>query len=149
MEKTLWLRRRAALVASVLAASLALSACASTATTTQATGSTAATATPVANGAPGAPFGGAPPGGASQSAKHTPTGAYTLSNSAAPRANATITSGKADQSAILVTKSGDLTLVDPTITTSGKSSSADESSFYGLNAGSRRTAGRSRSPAAP
>lgn len=40
----------------------------------------------------------------------------------------------ADTSAIYVTNGGTLTLTDPTITTSGDSSSTENSSFYGLNA---------------
>ncbi|MGA2500025.1 MAG: hypothetical protein ABSH20_19990, partial [Tepidisphaeraceae bacterium] len=44
------------------------------------------------------------------------------------------TSDKQDVSAIYVKNGGVLTLTDPTITTTGNSSSHDQSSFYGLNA---------------
>jgi hypothetical protein len=44
-------------------------------------------------------------------------------------------------SAVYVTNGGNLTLVNPTITTSGDTTSQDDSSFYGLNAGVLATSG--------
>ncbi|HAJ79860.1 MAG TPA: hypothetical protein DCO75_08815 [Fibrobacteres bacterium] len=47
----------------------------------------------------------------------------------------TITSSTTNQSGILVSSGGDLSISNSIITTSGTSSSSDSSSFYGLNAG--------------
>lgn len=101
-----------------VAAGLALAACGSgsstaTSTTTQADGS------------------GAAPGGGT--AQYTPKGAYTLTSGTATKTGA-IDATEQDTSGVLVS-GGTLTLTDATVTTSGASSSSDESSFYGLNAG--------------
>ena len=93
------------------------------------------------SGAPGAPGGAAPggaggaaPGGAS-TAQYTPTGAYTLSSGTSTKSGVSYDATDADESAVLVNGTGDLTLNDATIASSGASKSSDESSFYGLNAG--------------
>ncbi|MGV8082767.1 MAG: hypothetical protein AB2L09_03905 [Coriobacteriia bacterium] len=88
-------------------------------------------------GAPGAPPDGG--GGSGSSAQYTPTGVYTLDSGSATKSG-TINATENDQSGVLVT-GGTLTLTDAVITTSGDSSSADESSFYGLNAGVLVTGG--------
>lgn len=80
--------------------------------------------------------GGAPPdggGGGSSTPQYTPTGVYTLTEGTATKTG-TITATETDQSGVYVT-GGDLTLDNVEIITSGNSSSGDESSFYGLNAG--------------
>ncbi|MGD0019753.1 MAG: hypothetical protein ABSD62_10905 [Candidatus Limnocylindrales bacterium] len=92
----------------------------------------AAPGDPNASGAPGAP--GNAPGGAS-TAQYTPTGVYTLSTGSESKAGVAYTAAEADQSAVLVSGTGSVTLTDATITTSGASQSSDESSFYGLDAG--------------
>jgi len=73
-----------------------------------------------------------PPGGGSRAFKLS--GAYTLNGATAATTNQTYTSATEDVSAILVSGGGNLTLVNPTIKTSGGSSSTENSSFYGLNA---------------
>jgi hypothetical protein len=114
MHKAMLTRAGVAAVAVLVAASLGLTACGSA--------------------APGAaPGGGSTP--STSTAKYSPTGAYTLSNSSATKANATLTPAVDDESGILVAGTGNLTLTNPTVTTSGASKSSDESSFYGLNAG--------------
>ena len=88
----------------------------------------------------GAPPGvAAPPGGNSPASSpgtssYTIKGSYTLDGRIENRTNAGYFSDKADTSAIYVLNSGRLTLVNPSIITSGNSSSIDASSFYGLNA---------------
>ena len=99
---------------------------------------------PGGNGAPpaGAPPGngavGPPPGGDTAATNPVLTatcGVYTLDGEAgASAADQTYASTAADVSDICVINGGALTLVNPTITKSGDTSSADSSSFYGLNA---------------
>ncbi len=60
---------------------------------------------------------------------------YTLNGGTVTQANQAYSATVADTSAIWVTNGGSLTLENPTITTSGNTSSQDDSSFYGLNAG--------------
>jgi hypothetical protein len=133
------LSRRGLLLAAG-AASLALTAC-GTAEAAEITASDSASASPTGSGEPsldpsampsGQPSG-QPPGGGGSSPQYTPTGAYTLSEGTATKSG-TITATEDNQSGVLVT-GGTLTLDNAQITTSGNSSSADESSFYGLNAG--------------
>lgn len=63
----------------------------------------------------------------------TYTGATTFSSDAAETGK-TYASTSADESAVLVKDSASATLISPTITKSGDTSSDDNSSFYGLNA---------------
>jgi len=64
------------------------------------------------------------------------TAVYVLSSGTATLSSPTYTTSTQDQSGICVTNYGtSLTVTNPTITTSGNTSSADNSSFYGLNAG--------------
>ena len=92
----------------------------------------------------GAP-GGAPPGGGSGSSStglaSTASGAYSQSGGTATRANETFAATNADESGVLVSDSGTLTLIDATVTTSGDTSSDENSSFYGLNAAVLATGG--------
>lgn len=76
--------------------------------------------------------GGRPPGGQSRDFKLS--GVYTLNSGTAVTTNQTYSSAADDVSAILVSGGGDLTLFNPTVNTTGNSSSTENSSFYGLNA---------------
>jgi uncharacterized protein (TIGR03437 family) len=83
--------------------------------------------------------GGTTPGGSSSSVTYYAT--YKLDGGTATQSNQTYTATAADTSAVWVANSGALTLVSPILTTSGKTSSTDNSSFYGLNAGLLVTSG--------
>ncbi|HEY3268598.1 MAG TPA: pertactin-like passenger domain-containing protein [Armatimonadota bacterium] len=63
------------------------------------------------------------------------TAAYTLNGGSATQTGQTYSAASTDMSGIYVCNGGKLTLVNPTVTTSGNTSSPDNSSFYGLNAG--------------
>jgi hypothetical protein len=89
------------------------------------------------------PSGGTPPGGGTLPEGGTPPGAeksvegtsaYLQSGGTATKSNQDITVSNADESGVKVTNSGTLTLSDSTVTTTGNTSSMDNSSFYGLNA---------------
>jgi len=123
--------RRSSAVAATLVAVLALTACGTGAAGTGAT----ASATAGASAAPGGP--GQAGGNATQ--QYAATGAYTLASGAASKAG-TITASAQNQSGVLVT-GGSLALSGAKVTTTGDSSSSDESSFYGLNAGVLATGG--------
>ncbi len=133
-------RRR--LVAALLAAGLILAGGAGVAAQTP-SGAPAASATsggppgaPPGGGPPGAPPGGAPPGDAgSTGLDSTATGALTQSGGTTSKRGETYTATVTDESGVLVTDGGSLTLTDATVTTSGDTSSDENSSFYGLNAG--------------
>ena len=73
-----------------------------------------------------------PPGGGSHSCKLRAV--YTLNAGTVKTANRTYRSASGDLSAILVSNRASLTVRNPTITTTGNSSSPENSSFYGLNA---------------
>ncbi len=63
------------------------------------------------------------------------TGAEVLSSGTLTEASKSYSASSADESAICLTGTNShLTLIDPTITTSGSASSSDDSSFYGLDA---------------
>jgi len=132
MGRSTWIKATGlALATALLLASLALSGCGAQDAASTSSGVT----TQTAGGPPGAPPNGAPPGGApSATPKYTPTGAYSLSSGSATKSGA-ISAANKDQSGVLVTQSGSLTLTDANVSTTGNSSSSDESSFYGLNAG--------------
>jgi hypothetical protein len=61
--------------------------------------------------------------------------AYTQSGGTATKTGETYSTTTADESAVKVTNAGTLTMTNCTVTKSGNSSSGDNSSFYGLNAG--------------
>jgi hypothetical protein len=65
----------------------------------------------------------------------TATGTYTLNGGSATLSDQVYTATNKDQSGVYVTDSGALTLNNVTVTTSGNTSSDENSSFYGLNAG--------------
>ena len=60
---------------------------------------------------------------------------YTQSSGTITLTGQTYTASSTDESGVLVTNSGIFNLSNSTVTTSGNSSSSDNSSFYGLNAG--------------
>ena len=74
-------------------------------------------------------------GGGTSTPTYAATGAYTLAGGTAARTNEAFAAGRADESAVLVKDGASLTLVNPTITTTGTTKSMDESGFYGLGAG--------------
>jgi hypothetical protein len=77
----------------------------------------------------------------SSSTSYNLSGVYTLNGGTATSTGQKYSSGTDDVSAIYVLNGGALTLVNPTISTSGDSSSNDASSFYGLNAAVLATTG--------
>lgn len=80
-----------------------------------------------------------PPGGGARSYKLS--GAYTLSSGTEGAENKTYKSSSNDVSAVYVNNGAELTLVNPTIETSGDTTSQENSSFYGLNAAVLATQG--------
>lgn len=120
-------------LAVTLAAGLVLTACGSAGSgTMESSTASAATASTTQSGPGGAPPG-APPGSGGSSAQYTPTGTYSQTSGTVTKSG-TFTSSTKDRSGVLVS-GGSLALTNATVTTSGKSSSSDESSFYGLDAG--------------
>ena len=71
------------------------------------------------------------------------TASYTLDGGSATISGRTFTASGNDQSAILVTNGGNLNLRDSSISTTGNTSSEDNSSSYGLNAAVLAQAGGS------
>jgi len=88
-------------------------------------------------GGPGRPGG----SGGTRSTPYTLSAAYTLNGGNEKTENQSYRSATNDVSAILVQNGGDLTLLNPTVTTTGNSSSTENSSFYGLNAAVLATQG--------
>jgi len=86
--------------------------------------------------------GGLPPGGMS-SGSVTYNATYKLDGGTSSQSGQTYAASAADTSGVWVTNAGVLTLANPIITTSGNTSSQDNSSFYGLNAGLLANAGGS------
>jgi len=78
---------------------------------------------------------GPPPPGGGTSSPPTYYATYKLDGGTATQSNQTYNATATDTSGVWVANSGVLTLNNPTITTSGNTSSQDSSSFYGLNAG--------------
>ncbi len=78
-----------------------------------------------------------PPGGGPSGRTSTPVtyyATYKLDGGTASQSNQIYTATAADTSAVWAANSGALTLIDPSINTSGNTSSTDNSSFAGLNA---------------
>lgn len=88
----------------------------------------------VQQGQPGQPPSGSAPGGSS-SATITGTAAYSVSGQTASKSSQTYTASNSNESGVKASKSSTLTLTNCKIVTSGKTTSEDESNFYGLNAG--------------
>lgn len=82
-----------------------------------------------------------PPGASSDSSSYLFSGVYMLDGKVATETKAKYTSDKTNTSAVYVKNGGILTLIDPTITTSGDTTSNDASSFFGLNAAVLATSG--------
>ena len=110
----------------------------------QTTNTVQSTAPDASTAAPGAPpsisAGGPPPGSGTSGSSvdeglATATGAYTLDGGSATLSDQTYSATEADQSGVYVINGGELSLANATITTSGNTSSDENSSFYGLNAG--------------
>jgi hypothetical protein len=81
-------------------------------------------------------------GGAAACGHGDNTAAYALTSGSATVADASYSAAAGDESAVCVSgASVALTLTNPTIVTTGDSSSGDDSSFYGLNAGALAYAG--------
>jgi hypothetical protein len=114
---------------------------ASGATTAQ-TGAAAATTSGSSSGTQGAAPGGSAPGGSS-TAVYPTSAAYTQSGDTKTEDGKTYIATEQDQSAILVSDGGTLTVTNATIKTSGDTSSNDSSSFYALNAAVVAAAGSS------
>ena len=83
-----------------------------------------------------------PPGGGSSSSSVTYYATYKLEGGTASQSGQSYNATAADTSAVWVLGGGILTLTNPTLTTSGNTSSQDNSSFYGLNAGLLVTNGK-------
>lgn len=112
-------------VATLIGAGCGKSTTSPTSTTSSSSSSTGSTGSSGASGS----------GGSSGSSSTTATGAYTVSGTSASSSGQTYTSTTGNQSAILVTNAGSLTLNAPTLTKSGDTSATETSSQYGLNAG--------------
>ena len=80
-------------------------------------------------------------GGSSDSGRSTATGFYTLDGGSANQSGQTYQASSDDESAIYVSNGANLTLYSAAINTSGNTSSSDNNSFYGLNAGVLATSG--------
>jgi hypothetical protein len=93
-------------------------------------------ASQTSSGASASPKGGGAATGGSNNANSSSaaSGAYTLDGGPANQDGKTYTASQTDESAIYVKDAGNLTLTNVNITTTGNSSSNDNSSFYGLNA---------------
>lgn len=90
------------------------------------------------NSPSGAPGQGGGPGGGSgdsnSSLASTASGVYVVDGTTAAQSGQTYTATQDDQSAVWVKNGGELTLTQSTLSSSGNTSSQDNSSFYGLNA---------------
>jgi hypothetical protein len=137
------------------AAAIALAACQSTSSSTAASSAASATGKALsgvsASGRPqqppsgaamgggsaggGKPAGGIGPGGNGSSTAVSGTGAYSLAGGTAVKNGVTISAAAGNESGVLVKNSGQLTLSNVAVATTGKSSSSDDSSFYGLDSG--------------
>ena len=91
--------------------------------------------TPPGDPPDGAPGGGMPGGasGSSSSADIDYSGAVEIT-SADSQSGQTYASSSADESALLISTSDDVSITDPTVTKSGDSDGGDNYNFYGLNA---------------
>lgn len=72
--------------------------------------------------------------GSSSSTEANITSAYTVDGQTLSEDSQTYTASNADESAVLVKNGGNLTITNGTFTSSGDTSSTDNSSFYGQNA---------------
>ena len=109
-----------------------------------ATPASAASATTTTSNIPGAggAGGGTPPtggqGGTAGGGSTSPvigTGAYTQSGGTSTKSGVSWSAASSNESGVLVKSDGQLTLKHVNVSTTGSSSSSDDSSFYGLDAG--------------
>lgn len=116
-----------------------------TSTATAASPSAAASSSTDTGQPPAPPSGQAPngqaPGGNTTSASVTYAGAVTQAGGSVSKTGETITASMQDESGVLASGSADVSLANVAVTTTGNSSSTDNSSFYGLNAGVLATDG--------
>ena len=84
-------------------------------------------------GGHGGPDGGGPDGGGSGSSDIDYTGAVEITE-ADSQSGQTYSSSTADESALLISTSEDVTIASPTVTKTGDSDGGDNCNFYGLNA---------------
>ena len=84
------------------------------------------------NGAP--PSGGPPPGGGGGASSITGTAVYLQSGGTISKSNQDISASQQNESVIKITDSGVYTLTNSNVSSTGNTSSMDETSFYGLNA---------------
>jgi len=91
--------------------------------------------TPPSGSPPPPPGGGSGPGGNGSSKVVTGTGAFTLAGGQASKSDQAIMAASTNESGVLAKDSAKLTLTDVNVSTTGSSSSSDNSSFYGLDAG--------------
>jgi hypothetical protein len=97
---------------------------------------TASRATPGEKSPPAQPGSGGPgPGGTASPSVVSGTGAYTVSGGIAHKARGTVSAASTDESGVLAKVSSRLELTDVKVSTTDNSSSSDDSSFYGLDAG--------------
>jgi hypothetical protein len=120
---------------------IAEAAAANAATTTTKSMASAASTPPGKPPGNGMSGGAGAPGGNSSSAAVTGTGSYTMSGGSATKTGSAISASNTDESGVLVKKAGTLVLNKVNVATSGKSSSSDDSSFYGLDSGVLALAG--------
>ena len=120
----------------VLVCVLGVSACGSATTTTA---SPKATTSTTAGAPPGAPPGGSG-GGGGNAAQVAAKGAYVHSTGTTSASGKMYSASAANTSGVM-NAGGSLTLDEARISTSGASSSSDQSSFYGLDAGILAKAG--------
>jgi hypothetical protein len=134
-------------LAVIVGAGTAFGAAASASASSSSTAMSAVAATATAATPPAAPpsggsggSGGSAQGGSGSSSAVVGTGSYTQKSGSATKSGTTITASTQDESGVLV-KGGSLTLNRVKVSTTGKSSSSDDSSFYGLDAGVLALAG--------
>ena len=87
---------------------------------------------PDGNGGPGGFGGGTPPGGGTSDFSYT--GATEITE-AAEQADQSYSSDTADESALIVNTTDNVSITNPTVTKTGGSDGGDNCNFYGLNAG--------------
>jgi hypothetical protein len=97
-------------------------------------GKTGTTQSNTSSTSTGQQAGGQAPAGNSSSSSATISAAYTVDGQTLTEDGKTYTASGADESALLVTNGGSLTVTNASISSSGDSSSTDNSSFYGQNA---------------
>ncbi len=131
---------------------VAIAGCTGTSNTSTTTPTAASSVPANVTGGQNLPPGGSPPGGSltngtmpggsapdgstgSSTTSATLSGVFTVDGKTASETNGVYTSNTSDVSGIYVANGGSLSLVNPTVTKTGDTSSDDNSNFLGLNAG--------------